>query len=297
MLALGTGSAQAQRSSFFELSVGGGWSNMLYATSHMPEKMNFRQNGDYAYMAHFAYGYRFNPYIGLGIGAELSRYGGGAELSGTLRWDGVQDTHGETYNHRTIVHRLRDVQEVTYVEVPLALHLFVPMGKAELQFQLGAKYGLPLWERNTWEGDITHEGDYPQWNMTLYDVAGHGFYREKNMQGEGALKTKGEVVAFAKVGFSTELSRKVRFFMNVYVNYGLMSAFELPKGDKRIELGVQNDRPGQSQTHYFMQPYKGLMQTNIVGDKVNPIQAGAELGFRFVIPHKVKFPCNCYMWN
>lgn len=286
----------AQTSSFFELSVGGGYSSMLCDKgAALPEGLNMSAPGSYAYTAHFAYGLRFNPYVGLSIGADFSRYGGSTRLWGSRTWFGVLDTDGVPYDHTTTLHNFVEQQEVHYLEVPLALHFFVPLDNCGIQFQIGAKYALPLMQQAYLKGDLTHTGYYSNPKWTASNIPNHGFYHESLWQSDLALKANWNVMAFAKVGVSVPVSKNTRFYANVYANYGVFNSYNLPS--ERQDIGWQNDRPGQQKNHHFMLPYNGIFYTHLVGSSIHPLQVGAELGFRFIIPHKKKEPCLCYMWN
>ena len=100
-------------SSFFEVSVGGGWSSLGYGLTNATQPgLTMSQGGSYGLGAHVGYGLQFNKYVGLGVGVDLSRYGANAKMNGVAEWQGVRDTDGELYNHLTTVHKWSDQQEL-----------------------------------------------------------------------------------------------------------------------------------------------------------------------------------------
>lgn len=283
---------QAKTSSFFELSVDGGWSSIGYSLNSPQPTLTASQRGSYLYGAHLAYGLKLNRHFGLSLGADVHRYGGTAALDGALIWNKVKDTDGELYNHITKVYSLQDKQEAIFIEVPLALNFYVPLQEdLNLHFQLGARYAMPIASSASYKGDLEHIGDYSPWNLTLQqNVPGHGFYREPAFSGSYKMQVKSEVFAFAKVGLDKAFSQHVEGFVNATFNYGVLGAV---RTGGTTDLGFRNDRPDQHTNHHFMSDYHGLLQTNVASSSARPLSVGVELGIRFLIPHKPQKICFC----
>lgn len=280
----------AQKHSAVELSVGGGWSTLGYKVQAQQADLTGSNSGSWGVQAHVGYAFFFTPNVGLGVGANFSRYGAGASLSGTLQWQGVADTEGETYDHLTLIHSLSDKQEMYLVEIPLTLYFLYPLTDAlSFNAEIGAKYAIPVLSKAFYHADIEHQGNYGIWGLNLYDIPEHGFYRESDFHNDYTVPAKNQISIFLKLGLDYEIGANVHLFGNIYGDYGLMNA--LKRGQS--ELGFQNDRAGMEGTHYFMASYDGITATNILSEKSHPIQVGLELGIRFVFPHKKSYPCKC----
>lgn len=290
--------AQAQRptgrTSVIEIAAGVGWSSLGYNLTSPQQSLIARQGGSYGYNAHFGYALFFNPYVGIGLGADISRYGATAQLDGERIWEGVTDTDGERYDHHLLLSAWRDQQEVTYIEVPLALYLTIPtQSRANISFALGARYGIPISTGSSFSGTTTHYGTYDPWGiLTLRDMPNHGFYTERNFSGANSLPVRHVISAFIKVGTDIRLTDHVALTAHIYANYGITNA--LDNQEQRTELGWQNDRNGMQRAHYFMAPYSSILNTNLVSDSSHPISIGAEIGLRFRIPHTHPYDCKCY---
>ena len=292
-LSLGLSLPAAQMHSVIEFSVGGGWSSLGYKVNSNQPDVKGSNNGSWGMQAHVGYALFFTPKVGLGIGANFSHYGSTAALSGTAQWEGIIDTDGERYNHLALIHSLRDKQDVYMVEIPLTFYFVYPITN-DLSFNLeaGAKYGIPIMSSASFHADIEHQGDYGIWGLNLYNTQGHGFYRESDFHDTYSVSVKNQVSVFLKLGIAYQIKRNIQLFANVYGDYGFMNA--LPSGES--DLGFRNDRAGMETIHSFMPAYNGITATNNISATSHPMQIGAEIGFRFIFPHKKQYPCRCYRY-
>lgn len=283
----------AQMRSALELSVGGGWSTLGYKVVPTQADVRGANSGSWGVQAHVGYALFFTSHFGMGVGADFSHYGANASLMGTAQWKGVTDTEGETYNHLTLIHSLQDKQEVYLIEIPLTFYFVYPISdKVSLNVEAGAKYAIPVKGSASFHADVEHQGDYGIWGLNLYDVPGHGFYREKDFHKDYSVAFKNQLAVFLKLGVACEIGKNTYFLCNIYGNYGLMNALQ----GGMSELGFQNDRAGMETIHSFMPAYNGIVSTNNISAQSHPIQIGLELGLRFVFPHKQTYPCRCYLY-
>ena len=284
-------------SSFFELSVGGGWSSIGYKMDNaLQPDLSARQHGSYGFNAHIGYGFHFNRYVGVGIGADISRYGSKATLNGNALWQGVTDTDGELYDHITVVNNWKDAQELYMVEVPLAVYLRFPIATdVRLVAEVGAKLGFPIMGKGAYEGNLQHTGFYEPWMLTLSDVPSHGFY-SSTMKSDYNLPTnKLTVAGFVKLGVEAPVDemRHVWIFGAVYGTMHFMPAVNTTHD---AALGWRNDtyNAGQSAAHTFMNDYNPIYMTNITRANLTPLAIGAEIGVRFRFSHYRRYRgCMC----
>ena len=120
---------RAEMHSAMEISVGGGWSTLGYKVQPTQADVTGTNKGSWGAQVHVGYALFFTQNVGLGVGANFAHYGANASLSGTARWEDVTDTEGETYNHLTLIHSLKDKQDVYLVEIPLTLYLDFPLSR------------------------------------------------------------------------------------------------------------------------------------------------------------------------
>ena len=285
---------RAEMHSAIEISVGGGWSTLGYKVQPTQADVTGTNKGSWGAQVHVGYALFFTQNVGLGVGANFAHYGANASLSGTARWEDVTDTEGEPYSHLTLIHSLKDKQDVYLVEIPLTLYLDFPLSDyLHFDIEVGAKYGIPVLKNASFQADIEHQGDYGIWGLNLYDVSDHGFYREREFHGDYSVSVKNQISLFLKLGLAYEISRNVQLFANIYGDYGFMDAVK----SGEAELGFQNDRPGMASMHSFMPEYNGLTATNNISSKSHPAQVGLELGVRFVLPHRKTYFCRCMRYQ
>lgn len=289
--------ASARLTSMIEVSVGGGWSSLGYQLNTEAQPfLTAKQNGSYGLTAHIGYGLMFNSYIGVGIGADVARYGSDIKLADQAQWLGVTDTDGELYDHFTTIRSWKDQQQLYMVEIPLALYFRAPATGNKVYFsgEVGAKVGIPVFSQAKFSGELSHQAGYEPWQLNLQQVGGHGFY-DSEMSGEYDLQTKTSFAVFAKVGFETPLDEKekVWFYGHLCGTYYVAPALSLT--ETPTPLGFHNDTndPFMQDTHSFMADYAGILSTDMLKGKTTPISIGVELGIRFKILHKQTFRCHC----
>lgn len=298
LMTTATLSIRAELSSMFELSVGGGWSSLGYKVNNNGQPLlTVKQAGSYGLTAHLGYGLMFNQYIGLGIGADFSRYGATTKISGTAQWKGVTDTDGELYDHLTDINNWKDVQEVYMVEIPLSVYFRAPLqdGRSWFSAVIGAKVGIPVLSNAKYSGELRHTAFYEPWQLTLLDdVRGHGFYSSE-MSSSYSISPLTSYAAFAKIGLETALDKKKKVYLygHIYANYYFTNTLKFQ--DPQKDLGFINDSQDQAlqAAHYFMQDYTSILDTKMTNGKAMPISIGIEIGVRFRIPHPKHYPCHC----
>jgi len=274
-----------------ELSGGGGWSSMGYLTTNSDQPaLQLQSTSSYGYTAHVGLAYMIRPQIGLGIGADFTRVGGGIALSGEVRWNDVPDSENERYNHVCHLASWQETQQLLMVEIPIALRFGAGIGSAvEFTGEVGVRVGLPMRSPNSLSGTVTHLADYGPWDLHLQDVRNHGFYTTE-FSGNPALSTHTLYSAYLKAGIQVPLgeNRVTWFYAQVYGSYALTNAVTVGTA----ELGFRNDGTGQEAAHAFMADYTTIVDTKYI-QSVHPIQAGLEIGLRFHLAPRSKYPCHC----
>ena len=283
--------ALAQSGSFLELSAGGGWSTLTYSLKGAPSDWQTGQSGSYNLAFHVGYGYMFNTYFGLGIGADISRYGAATHLSGQMHWQDITDTDGEHCNHTATINHWKERQELYYIELPLTFYVTVPLSQmVSLSAEVGLKYAYPLIRKGIYDAEITHTGQYPMWNLTLSNVPNHGYYTA-NVSGESDWKAQHQATAFAKLGVLFNIRPQLALFTHVYANCGLFNAVS---NNEKKDFGVRDKTLVAQQAHAFIPPAVSLLETDIPQGKFLPVSVGLEIGIRVLFPSSHhNSPCRC----
>lgn len=292
LLCLVTVQAQRRVGSFIEFSGGGGWSSLTYSLKDVPATLEATQAGSYGLTLHAGYGLLFNSYIGIGLGVDMSRYGATARVSGDVWWNDVTDTDGERYNHCTHINRWRDRQELYYVEVPLTLYFFIPTSSSvKITTELGMKYAFPFVRTTSYEGNVTHTGQYPGWGLTATDMPNHGFY-SSDLSGKGSFDIQHQLIAFAKAGVMLPIGRRTYFFTHLYATCGMRNATGATASQE--DWGLRDNTEGAEQTHYFMNQASSVLETRLPTGKFLPVSAGIEVGIRIRFSSRTQnYPCRC----
>jgi len=286
---------QADTYSMLEISGGGGWSTMTYnlTGNTSTTQTSFSIPGSYNFTVHAAYGFFFNRYVGLGLGVDLSRYGGAAAISGNMRWNDVTDSDGEKYNHLLTINRWQDKQEIYYLEVPLTLYIAFPLAHhLDFSAEIGVKYAYPFLSKAVYAGEVEHQGEYPQWGMTIKDMPNHGF-ETKHLEGTGSFIPQQNFIAFAKVGVEFPIAKRIAFFTHVYATCGFKKALKAEAEEH--ELGFREDTDAAAALMPFMSTYTPLINTQMAKGSFLPVSVGLEVGLRFFFPHTQRshHPCRC----
>lgn len=277
----------------FELTIGGGYSSLGYNAKKVTDNLVPSSSGSYALGAHIGYNWFFTEYVGLGIGVDAQRYGHSTSLNGTLTWQGVTDTDGELYDHRLALNSWKENQQYWNVEIPLSLVFSFPIReKVYITAQIGAKYCMPISGSYSGAGVLTHSGYYQPWNLTLEDKPNHGFYTESDFHPKGNMPSRHYWSIFAKLGVAIPIADQLDLLIQANINGAITPCVK--EGEQQL-IGFRNDRAGQEQTHYFMNDYTALYNTEFTNGAIKPFSAGLEIGIRYTIRSNKRrsYPCRC----
>lgn len=277
-----------------DVSIGADYTRLGYKTQNPTANLNAQTIGGFGFDARLALDFFFNEYFGIGVGADISRYAGGAKLNGQLVWDDVTDTDGERYQHTLALKDWKETQQLTYIEPEVMFWGAIPVGEAHVSLGVGVKYSQAFSAGYKGSGELTHTGYYDMWGLTLSGVDAHGFYTQMDYKPSGALSARpSNLFVVGKVGVLLPLTTGLDLQIHA------AGAFCVLKADAvggNAPLGFKGDRPGMDKAHYFMEDYQSLTATAALVGNYKPLQVGLEVGLRYTIPfHKGKKggPCNC----
>ena len=266
----------ADQGSSLQFYVGGAYSSMGYT---LQDGQNFGHAGG---EAGIRYAYFFTPEWGLGLGVDFSTYGSRAKLNTTLQWDGQTDSDGENYNHRAVTHDWQENQRTYMLSIPLTVqyqHRF--NDKVGMFIALGGFAGLPLLSNYALvSGSVEHRGQYPQWNLELYNLSNHDFYTEhigEDFTKEPQKLSLKMIAAGVKLdlGVLVPLTEQLDLFAGVY---GSVVCNNIQS--EQHELGWQQTSLSDYRQHTFMPEYQGLANSTYA-NAVRPWAAGIKIGLHF----------------
>lgn len=278
--------------SAFEIGIGAGYGTLGAKSGEAMPGTQVNTPGSWSMSAHAGYSFFFCDYVGIGVGADVTRHGQRIGIDGEQVWRGVIDTDGERYDHHMILNGWSEAQETWYIEIPVSLKANIPAGRVYIMLEAGGKYGLPISTKYSGSGTTTHYGYYEPWDLTLRDMPDHGYYTEEGFRPTGEIEgLKNRWSVFGKVGVGIPLNDWLDLTAQLYGQYAL-TAIGTAGGEEN--LGFRNDRPGQAEAHYFMSDYTSALHTQMVKGDMKPWNIGVEIGLRFVIPHRQKecWPCK-----
>lgn len=283
-------------SSRFELTLGGGYSKLGYTFQNNSRysDLTAKSIGSWSAKAHIGYQFFFTRWMGIGLGANFQRYGGGILLNGQVHYNEVTDTDGEMYNHTLSLTSWKQQEQLYMVEIPLSLCFAIPVRDVlSITLELGGQYGIPVIANYKGTGETTHTAYYPQWHLTLHDQPDHGFYTESGFTPKDKIQHMTAWSLFGKLGVAIPVADQIELLVQAYGHYHLTTPIVVSDNQT---LGFRNDREGMNGAHYFMKDYSSLATTGIAKTDPKPFSAGLEVGVRFIIPHKSTH-CLCRWYD
>ncbi len=280
----------------FDVSVGAGYSTLGYKAQDV-DALKPNAVGDWGMNAHIGINWFFVDYLGIGIGLDATRYGGGLNLTGKMGWADVTDTDGERYNHTLTLNQWRETQQEWYLAPQFLIHAAIPVQRARVLLSLGAEYAFCLSSTYRGAGTLTHTGYYPFGNLTLHDVPKHGFYTTDMLRPNGRGDDNVQYLSvIGKIGVAIPVAKHLDFTCNLIAKYAVYSSRTREAGGEK-EIGFyENQTPvsnAAEDPHWFIPPYAPLTATALTTGKYAPLYVGLEIGIRYTIPQKKRWPCMC----
>lgn len=279
----------------FDLSLGAGYSTFGYQVQST-DMFTANATGSWGMRAGLGVSYFFSDYFGMGIGASFTRYGGGMSLKGSMVWQGVTDTDGERYDHHLQINHWREAQQQLFLAPNLTLQSAIPIGNAHLLLRLGAEYAFSLQASYRGYGELTHFGYYPFGNLTLHDLDKYGFYTTNRFQPSGKWDADIQQVSIiGAVGVGIPVAKNIELAIAVEAAYAVWSsAAQSAGGQNPIGFHENVNSQGGQDLHYFIPDYASLTTTSLVNGNIRPFYVGLQVGLRFCIPQRKRYPCMCF---
>ena len=239
-------------------------------------------NGSFSAILQAQYAYFFTQNWGIGAGLWLTNYTSFANIGGTYIWRDQTDTDLEQhYDHTATVRRWKERETVHALGIPISaqfqykkdswkVRLFAAAGIAP-SFAVSKRYRVL-------QGEVTHSGYYPGWDLNLEDM--HEFGTKdytKEPCAKGKMSVRSQVALFADCGALFPMTKQIELFVGGYFNCVLNDA----NSSEKKALGWKDD------TFTFMEEYNGAYATNMASSS-HPWELGVKVGihWHYVAPDK-----------
>lgn len=139
----------------------------------------------------FEAGYYFSKYIGVATGISFSPYKTALSLDNYANSFDTIDSEGEIYERRISGDQIKEIQKISFVEIPVLLCLNYPYSRIiGLYLQSGINMSIPITNSYSSSGTFTYTGYYPEYNVLLENLPYEGFVSniESEVQGNLCIK-------------------------------------------------------------------------------------------------------------
>ena len=216
-------------------------------------------------------GYYFSQYAGLSSGFRFASNSGNASLAAYANHFNTTDSEKEPYERRITGANIKEKQTIAMVEIPLLLHLRVPLGSRMGMFlQSGINLAFPVVRKYESTGTFTYKGYYPSYNVILENLPDYGFPTNAAVSTNSSPELKPLVLSGAiAAGFDFKIQPKMRLSLAVSYDKSL-STISTATNPSSFQLSPDADSinsllGGSSQTliqafgvqcsiHYFLHP-------------------------------------------
>lgn len=264
-----------RRGHYIEAYIGASYGSLGYGFTDD----NSRVNGFISPLLQLQYAYFFHPNVGVGIGAWFTTNTSYAHLGGTYTWEDKVDTDLEQhYTHTSEIVTWKERQTIHNIAIPISLQFqYRKEGKkAGLFGAVGVAPSFAVMNSyRVTEGQVTHSGYYPAWNLTLENM--HEFGTKDYTQEEsakGKLAVNPQAIVFADLGAIIALTRQIDLYIGGYFQCGANDANKSEKHD----LGWKDD------DFSFMEDYTGSYALNSTKSS-HPYEVGLKVGIHW---HHIK---------
>jgi len=169
-------------------------------------------------------GYYFNQIVGISAGIGFSTYSKECEIKNYSIDTTLFDEDEEIYKLTVDVHSYTEKQLVSYVTIPIGIHIRVPIvPKMFFCFTPCISGAFPLQNKSLKDYNITYIGEYKKYNITFDDLPKYGFgsNQVENKEDEWNATKNMLFVAF-KAGFDLEYWNKTSFSFGVMYSQNIL---------------------------------------------------------------------------
>ena len=221
--------------------------------------------------------YYFLPWLGAGIGAQLSNYANTTSIVAPWSYNGT-DAQGDNYTFTATPEGIEEKQEIYMLEIPLNLRFRAIKRNVGFHGALGVKFVIPVKDYyRTSGGTIHNQVYYPDFDLLL-DKNIPGVLEDITVSAKEQKITglnKFNCGAYAEIGMLFRLHQRLDLMLAVAATYYLN---DVMKGATANPLGFNDPSlPTDYYTSPFTTAYDGVLSSNEV-QQLHPWSAMLKLG-------------------
>jgi hypothetical protein len=213
----------------------------------------------------------FSKYIGINFGAGYNPYTSELSLSSySVDYNTTDnDTPPENYEMQITGNSITEVQNISFLSIPVSLALRVPAGsKFGLYVTAGVSAEIPIVKTYKGSGTFTYDGYYAAYPVTLHNLPEYGFATNLSTEVTDGLEIS---------SFNAALTASAGFYFNLGASFQVAFGAHLNK--------FLSDISNYSEEGNFYLTKKMNELNSIMGGSTNTsVQAlGLSLGLRYYI--------------
>jgi outer membrane protein OmpA-like peptidoglycan-associated protein len=267
----------------FEFAGGLGVSSSTFKQLGSSHKMNYTTNkiNFPSVNAAIGIGYYFVPWMGIGTGVQFSTYANRSAFN--KPWtETTYDKYGpQPWNQYTITSTptgLHEDQMIYMIEVPLALKFRARPNKLGFTGTVGAKLGIPVYNRSKLASGGVFENQvyYEYFDLLMEDVP--NVIEDVNISGASGSARLNTInwAAYMELGMLIRLHQRVDLAISVYGNYYFT---DLLKQHSSTALGFYDGTTAGEYPMPYTTAYNGVLKTREV-ESLHPWNVGLKVGIQ-----------------
>jgi hypothetical protein len=157
-------------------------------------------------------GYFFSRTVGISTGVEYNSYSAELLLNAYTNKFTTTDSENETYEKRVSGSDIKELQNISFISVPVCLDFNIPAGRAAGFFlKAGVNLSIPVKHEYTSSGTFTFTGYYPAYNILFQNLPEYGFPDNEVISSRGSLELKSYIVeGVISAGFRYIIKSKIQ---------------------------------------------------------------------------------------
>jgi hypothetical protein len=188
-------------------------------------------------------GYFFSRSVGISTGIGYNSYSVELLLNSYSNKFNTTDSEGEDYERRVSGSNIKELQNISFLSVPVCLSFRIPAGAA-FGFFLKAGVNISFPQKHEYNGSGTFDfsGYYSAYNVLLNDLPAFGFPSNSAISTKGDLELKPyDVEGLAIAGFQYTIKRKFQIAVAASYSRSLSTIVNYPSADQ-FQLSSDIDR-------------------------------------------------------
>jgi hypothetical protein len=170
-------------------------------------------------------GYYFSRNLGLITGIEYSLFSSELSLSNYDNSFNTTDADNETFEKRITGSGITEIQNITFLKVPVKLSLrMLPGSRIGLFLNGGINVVLPINSTYEASGTFSYSGYYPAYNVTFSNLPAYGFDSNASVNTKSSMKLQQPFFeGHADAGITCKISGKLQLALSAYYSRSLIS--------------------------------------------------------------------------